>query len=54
MDKILIKKTTAVTAIIMLCLNIAFLSFRVYSGFVFWVVLGIIAVISLSIIKLIK
>jgi hypothetical protein len=54
MNKPLLKKIVAVASIITLFLNLIFVALRVYSHTVFWVLIGTIAIISLSIMKLVK
>lgn len=54
MDKKIIRKAVGIIGIMLLGLNLAMFSFRVYSGTVFWIVLGIVAVISYGSLRLIK
>jgi len=54
MDRILLKKGVAVIAIAMLFLNLLFVGLRLYSQIVFWLILAIVAIASISIVKLVK
>ena len=54
MDKILLKKAVAVVSIILLFINMLFLALKVYTPITFWVILAVIAIIAMSIIKLVK
>jgi len=54
MDKTKLKKIVAMVSIAILFINLLLLALKKYSPFVFWVILGIVAIVSISIIKLLK
>ena len=54
MNKQLLKKTVAVTAIAILFLNLLFVALRLYSHFVFWAIIAVVGIASISIMKLVK
>ena len=54
MERKKIKKAMGIAGIILLGLNLALFSFRIYSDIVFWIVLGVVAIASYLLLKAFK
>ena len=54
MNIMILKKIFAVTAIVLLFLNLLFVGLGLYSQLTFWIILAVIAVLSYAVMKFLK